>query len=119
MPQYALMVWGPSEHGEFGTYETADEDAAQMRDTAAFTERLRREGSFVFVGGLAEASASTVVDGRAGAPVMTDGPYIESKEYLAGFWIVDAADLDVALDLAADASRACRRAVEVRPLGVE
>lgn len=119
MPQYALMVWGASEHGEFGIYESAEEHAAQMEDTAAFTERLRRDGSFVFVAGLAEASASTVVDGRGTTPLMTDGPYIESKEYLAGFWIVETTGLDAALDLAEIASHACRRPVEVRPLGAE
>jgi hypothetical protein len=48
--------------------------------------------------------------------VFTDGPFLESKEYLAGFWIIEAADLDVALKLAAEGSRACNRKVEVRPL---
>ncbi len=116
MTRYALMVWGPSRHGEFGGYESAEENAAQLADTAAFTEQLRRDGSFVFVGGLAEASASTVVDGRGVAPMITDGPYLESKEHIAGFWIVESADARDALELASAASRACRRAVEVRPL---
>jgi hypothetical protein len=57
-----------------------------------------------------------VVDSRgAGEAVVTDGPFVESKEYLAGFWIIEAADLDVALRLAAAGSRACNRRVEVRP----
>jgi hypothetical protein len=47
--------------------------------------------------------------------VVTDGPYLESKEYVGGFWIIEAPDLDVALKLAADASKACRSKVEVRP----
>jgi hypothetical protein len=46
---------------------------------------------------------------------MTDGPYLESKELLAGFWVIEAPDLDVALRLATEASRACRGKVEVRP----
>ena len=48
--------------------------------------------------------------------MFTDGPFIESKEHMAGFWIIDAPDLDVALALMADGSRACNRRVEVRPI---
>jgi hypothetical protein len=47
--------------------------------------------------------------------VITDGPYLETKEVIGGFWIIDAPDLDVALKLAAEGSRACRGTVEVRP----
>jgi hypothetical protein len=56
-----------------------------------------------------------VVDGRGETPVVTDGPYLESKEVIGGFWVIEAPDLDVALRLAADGSRACRAKVEVRP----
>ena len=66
-------------------------------------------------GGLGSPDPATVVDNREGTPVFSDGPFIESKEYLAGFWIIEAADLDVALRLAADGSEACNRKVEVRP----
>lgn len=116
MRHYALMVWGPAEYGEHGSYDSAEANAAQLRATGTFTDELRSEGSFVYVNGLTEASAATVVDGRAEPPVFTDGPYLESKEHIAGFWIVDVADLDAALALAARASRACRRKVEVRPM---
>lgn len=119
MAQYALMVWGPSEYGEFGSYDSPEENAAQLEATGAFSDRLRDEGSLVFVNGLAEASASTVVDGRGSTPIFTDGPYLESKEVIAGFWIIDVADLDEALRLAAEASRACSRPIEVRPMGGE
>jgi hypothetical protein len=47
--------------------------------------------------------------------MFTDGPFLESKEYLAGFWIIEAADLDVALKLAAEGSKHCNRKIEVRP----
>ena len=87
-----------------------------MQATGVFTDELRSEGSFVYVNGLTEASAATVVDGRSDTPIFTDGPYLESKEYIAGFWIVEVTDLDHALALAARASRACRRKVEVRPM---
>ena len=63
---------------------------------------------------LEPASSATVVDGQAGTPVLTDGPYLETKEVIGGFWIIDAPDLDVALKLAAEGSKACRGKVEVR-----
>jgi hypothetical protein len=81
-----------------------------------FNERLQAEGHWVFAGGLGMPSASTVVDNRSEQAVITDGPFIESKEFLAGFWIMEAADLDVALRLATDASKACNRRIEVRPV---
>jgi hypothetical protein len=80
-----------------------------------FNDRLQAEGHWVFAGGLAAPSSATVIDNRGGQAMITDGPFLESKEYLAGFWIVEAADLDVALKLAADGSKACNRKVEVRP----
>jgi hypothetical protein len=80
-----------------------------------FTEKLRADGYWVFAGGLAPASNSTVVDGQGETPLMTDGPYLETKEVIGGFWVIDAPDLDVALELAAGASKACRGKVEVRP----
>jgi hypothetical protein len=80
-----------------------------------FNERLMAEGHWVFAGGLAPPSTATVIDNRGGEAMFTDGPFPESKEYLAGFWIIEAADLDVALKLAAEGSKACNRKVEVRP----
>jgi hypothetical protein len=80
-----------------------------------FNDRLQAEGHWVFAGGLGSPSSATVIDNRSGEPMFTDGPFVESKEYLAGFWIMDAPDLDVALRLAAEGSRACNRKVEVRP----
>ena len=81
----------------------------------AFNDRLRAEGHWVFAGGLAPPSSATVMDNRGEEAMFTDGPFLESKEYLAGFWIIQAADLDVALKLAAAGSKACNRKVEVRP----
>jgi len=80
-----------------------------------FNERLRDEGYWVFAGGLGSPEPATVVDNRGDEAVVTDGPFVESKEYLAGFWILEAPDLDVALKLAADGSKACNRKIEVRP----
>ncbi|PXY36534.1 YciI family protein [Prauserella flavalba] len=91
---------------------TPDEQAA----IDVFNDRLQAEGHWVFAAGLASPSAATVIDNRGGEALFTDGPFLESKEYLIGFWIIEAPDLDVALKLAAEGSKACNRKVEVRPI---
>jgi hypothetical protein len=90
---------------------TEDEQAA----IDVFNDRLVADGHWVFAGGLAAPSSATVIDNRGEEAMFTDGPFLESKEYLAGFWVIQAADLDVALKLAAEGSKACNRKVEVRP----
>jgi len=90
---------------------TPDEEAA----IDVFNDQLQAEGHWVFAGGLGSPSSATVIDNRGEEAMFTDGPFLESKEYLAGFWIMEAADLDVALKLAAEGSKACNRKVEVRP----
>ena len=80
-----------------------------------FNDRLKAEGRWIFAGGLAAPSSATVIDSRGEETMFIDGPFVETKEYLAGFWIMDAPDLDVALKLAAERSKACNRKVEVRP----
>ena len=90
---------------------TGEEDAA----IDVFNDRLQAEGHWVFAGGLAAPDTATVIDNRGGEAMVTDGPFLESKEYLAGFWIIEAPDLDVALKLATEGSRACNRKIEVRP----
>jgi hypothetical protein len=87
----------------------------EMAAIDAFNDRLQAEGHWVFAGGLAAPSTSTVIDNRGGEPIFTDGPFLESKEFLGGFWIMEAPDLDVALKLAAEGSKACNRKIEVRP----
>jgi hypothetical protein len=87
----------------------------EMAAINAFNDRLEAEGHWVFAGGLNSPSTATVIDNRGGEALFTDGPFLESKEYLAGFWIIEAPDLDVALKLAAEGSKACNRKVEVRP----
>ncbi len=87
----------------------------EMAAIDVFNSKLQANGHWVFAGGLASPSASTVIDGRNGEPVFTDGPYLESKEHIVGFWIIEAPHLDVALRLAAEGSKSCNRRVEVRP----
>ena len=88
----------------------------EMAAIDAFNEQVQAEGHWVFAAGLGEPGSATVIDNRNGEAVFSDGPYLESKEYVAGFWVVEAPDLDVALKLAAGGSKACNRKVEVRPL---
>ena len=90
---------------------TPEETAA----ITAFDDRLKAAGYWVFAGGLAASSSATVVDNRGEEAMVTDGPFLESKEFLAGFWILEAPDLDVALELATEGSKACNRKIEVRP----
>jgi hypothetical protein len=90
-------------------------DPEEQAAIDVFNDRLQTQGYWVFAGGLGVPEHATVIDNRRGNPVITDGPFVESKEYLAGFWIIEAPDLDVALALATEGSRACNRKVEVRP----
>jgi hypothetical protein len=87
----------------------------EMEAIHTFNVRIKAVGHWVFAGGLAAPSSATVIDNRGEEPIFSDGPFVESKEFLAGFWIMEAPDLDVALKLAADGSKACNRKVEVRP----
>jgi len=89
---------------------------SEMTAIDTFNERLQAEGHWVFAAGLGAPDTATTIDNRGAEAVVTDGPFVESKEYLAGFWIMEAPDLDVALKLAAEGSKACNRKVEVRPL---
>jgi hypothetical protein len=107
MAQYLMSVLNDST-------ELATE--GEMEAIDVFNEQLIAQGHWVFAGGLASPDASTVVDGRDGEPVFTDGPYLESKEFIVGFWIIEAADLDVALRLAGLGSKACNRRLELRPV---
>ena len=113
MPQYLLTVWfdEPYEDPDL----TDPEIRRQMARTGEVTAEMERAGAWVFVAGLPPASAATVVRATGGDISMTDGPYAETKEQMAGFWIIEAPDLDAALDWAAKASAACERPIEVRP----
>ncbi len=87
----------------------------EMAAIDVFNDRLKAERHWVFAGGLATPDSATVIDNRGEEAMFSDGPFLESKEYLIGFWIIEAADLDVALKLAAAGSKACNRKIEVRP----
>jgi hypothetical protein len=88
----------------------------EMADIDAFNEQLQAEGYWVFAGGLGAPGTATVVDNRGAEMTFADGPFLETKEHVAGFWIMEAPDLDVVLKLAAEGSKACNRRLEVRPV---
>ena len=107
MAQYLMFVLHDSDQN------STDEEMAAID---VFNEQMQADRHWVFAGGLASPGTATVVDGRDGEPVFTDGPYVESKEHIIGFWIINAPHLDVALRLAAEGSKACNRRIELRPI---
>ena len=113
MPQYLLSVWFDEPYDDPDL--SAPETQRQMAQTSELTLEMERAGVWVFVAGLRPAASATVVRSTGGEVSMTDGPYAETKEQMAGFWIIEAPDLDAALEWAAKASTACERPVEVRP----
>lgn len=115
MTEYLLSVYGDED--EFAKVEADTELVRQMyADVEKFNQRLRDAGAWVFGGGLHRSTTATVVRAKQDGDVLTtDGPYIESKEKLGGFWIIEAPDLDAALTWAKDGSAACQGPVEVRP----
>ena len=112
MAQYLMSVWHDDEYEvDFSTPE-AQRLGAQV---GAFNADLESAGAWVFGAGLMPASSATVV--RAADTVsMTDGPYAESKEQMGGFWVIEAPDLDAALEWARKAAAACEGPVELRPM---
>ena len=86
-----------------------------MRDLAALNHEMRAAGAWVFAGGLHDPSTATVVRPRDEEFVVTDGPFAEGKEFLGGFTIVRAPDLDAALEWGRRLARASTLPVEVRP----
>lgn len=115
MPRYLLSVFGSAERTDFGNYASKEAMLEALADTGAFNDMLETTGHFVFADGLEPATTATTVDGQGERPIFTDGPYLETKEHMGGFWVIEAADLDEALALAALGSKACRGRVEVRP----
>jgi hypothetical protein len=81
----------------------------------AFNAEVQAAGVWVFAGGLEPASTAAVVTAGNSGVLTTDGPFVEGKEHIGGFWVIEVADRDAALDWAAKGSAACLAPVEVRP----
>jgi len=112
MPQYMLSVW---HNGDYVVDFSGDDVQRVVAQVDELNASMQRAGAWVFGAGLHPASSATVVRAADGRVSMIDGPFAESKEQMGGFWIIEAADLDVALKLAAEGSKACNRKIEVRP----
>ena len=113
--QYMLLVyWNETKRKSATKEQMAETFAAYM----AYTEALKKAGAFLAGSGLQDSSKATVVRAFDGKPRVLNGPYIESKEQLGGYYLIEAADLDGAVAWAARCPGAQQDAVEVCPLMV-
>ena len=111
MPQFLVAIHHPD------NYDPSTEGEAMIRDITALNKEMIAAGVRTFVGGLdAAGKAKTVRAKPDGRVVVTDGPYIEAKEHIGGFWILETADIDAAVEWGRKAAKACRAPVEVRAI---
>ena len=111
MPQYLLSV----HNDDTSPYATTEEMNEAYAATGVVNDEMRAAGVYLFAGGLMPSTTATVVRAKDGALLHTDGPYLEAKEHIGGFWILDVADAEAATAWAEKATVACRGAVEIRP----
>jgi hypothetical protein len=110
MTQYLVAIHHPD------GYDGSTESAEMGRDIDALNDEMVAAGIRIFVGGLRPVSNARSVRARPdGAVLVTDGPYLETKEHIGGFWVLEVADVDAAVAWGRKAAIACRAPVEVRP----
>jgi hypothetical protein len=113
MAQFLVAIHHPD------NYDPSSEGEEMIRDIKALNVEMAAAGVRTFVGGLtAVSNAKSLRAQPDGRVLVTDGPYLETKEHIGGFWVLDVADLDAAVEWGRKAALACRAAVEVRPFGV-
>jgi hypothetical protein len=111
MTQYLVTIHHPDDYDP-----SVAEDEKMSRDIDALNDEMKAAGVRIFVGGLQPASSAKSLRAQPNGKVLiTDGPYIETKEHVGGFWVLEAADMDEALAWGRKAAVACRAPVEVRP----
>ena len=109
MPQYLVAIHHPD------GYDGSLEGEAMMRDIDVLNEEMEAAGARIFAGGLSPVSSARSLRAQPGGKVLiTDGPYLETKEHVGGFWLLKCANLDDALAWGRKAAVACRAPVEVR-----
>jgi hypothetical protein len=112
MAQYLVAIHHPD------GYDGSAEGEAMMSEIHALNREMIAAGARIFAGGLTAASEAKSLRAQPdGKVLITDGPYLETKEHIGGFWILEAADLGEALAWGRKAVVACRAPVEVRPFG--
>jgi hypothetical protein len=111
MPQYLLSV----HNGDVSPYASDEEMQEAFAATGKVNDEMQAAGVYVFAGGLMPSSTASVVRAKDGALLHTDGPYLEAKEHIGGFWVLEVADAQAAKEWAEKATVACKGAVEVRP----
>ena len=110
MTQYLVAIHRPD------NYDPSREDEAMHREIDVLNEEMVAAGVRIFVGGLRPASSAKSLRAEPdGKVLVTDGPYLETKEHIGGFWVVEAADMNEGLAWGRKAAVACRAPVEVRP----
>lgn len=111
MTQYLVAIHLPDDYDP-----AVAEDDAMRADIDALNDEMKAAGARIFVGGLQPARRAVSVRVMSdGKELITDGPYLETKEHVGGFWVLEAADMDEALAWGRKAAVACRAPVEVRP----
>ena len=113
MGQYLLSVWHDDEYEVDFSSKEAQRQVAQV---GRFNADLEAAGAWLFAGGLQPASSATVFSATDGDVSVNDGPYADTPSQMGGFWIIDAADHEAALEWGRRAATACEGPVEVRPL---
>ncbi|SDS26809.1 YciI family protein [Microlunatus soli] len=119
MTQYFLTL--PHDSADEPTMESMQQmDPAELEAVMAavgdFNTALQESGALLFAGGLHPPSTAKTIDATGDAPVIVDGPFVEASEYVGGFWVIEAADLDTALDWGTRAAKAMQSRIEVRAL---
>ena len=109
MTKYLVAIHHPDD------YDPSTEGEAMGRDIDALNEEMVAAGIRIFVGGLQAAAKAKSLRAKSGKVLVTDGPYIESKEHIGGFWVLECTNFDEALTWGRKAAIACRAPVEVRP----
>jgi len=106
--QYLVTIYFPDD------FDSSLEDEATGRDIDALNQEMIAAGARLFVGGLGPLATTRSIRTRDGSTLVTDGPYLETKEHVGGLWVLEAANLDEAVEWGRKAANACRTPVEVR-----
>lgn len=118
MAQYLISVWHDDAYDDAPDWSDPDLQRVGAQ-VGALNDEMQSAGVWVFGAGLLPTTAATTFRPEGGEVSVTDGPYAESKEQMGGFWVIDVADLDAAMEWARKGAAACEGPVELRPMQSE